>query len=39
MDTAGLHQQIQHLTESLEREAWLENDSATVDRLMAPDYA
>jgi hypothetical protein len=38
MDTAALHQQIQHLSQSLERAAWLQNDSAQVDRLMVPDY-
>jgi len=37
MDAATLQQQIEHLSKTWNT-AWLENDSATVDRLMAPEY-
>jgi len=37
MDTAVLHQQILQLSKAW-NSGWLENDSATVDRLMAPEY-
>ncbi len=37
MDIAMLHQQILQLGKAW-NSAWLENDSATVDRLMAPEY-
>ncbi|MGD0402954.1 MAG: nuclear transport factor 2 family protein [Candidatus Acidiferrales bacterium] len=37
MDTAALRQELDHLRKSWNT-AWLENDSATVDRLMAPEY-
>ena len=37
MDAATLQQQIEHLSKTWNT-AWLEKDSATVDRLMAPEY-
>jgi hypothetical protein len=37
MDSAAVHQQILQLSKAW-NSAWLENDSATVDRLMAPEY-
>jgi ketosteroid isomerase-like protein len=37
MDAATLQQQIEHLSKTWNT-AWLENDSATVDRLMAREY-
>jgi hypothetical protein len=37
MDTAALRQELDHLRKTWNT-AWLENDSATVDKLMAPEY-
>ncbi len=37
VDSAALHQEIQQLSRAWNA-AWLENDSSTVDRLMASDY-
>ena len=37
MDTSALRQELDHLRKTWNA-AWLENDSATVDRLMAPEY-
>ena len=37
METTAVHQEIEHLSKTWNT-AWLENDSATVDRLMAPEY-
>src|ERR1700722_2644882 len=37
METSVVQQQIDHLAKTWNT-AWLENDSATVDRLMAPEY-
>jgi len=37
METTAVHQQIEQLSKTWNT-AWLENDSATVDRLMAPEY-
>ena len=37
METTTVQQQIEHLSKTWNT-AWLENDSATVDRLMAPEY-
>jgi len=37
MEATAVQQQIEHLSK-IWNTAWLENDSATVDRLMAPEY-
>ena len=37
METTTVQQEIEHLSKTWNT-AWLENDSATVDRLMAPEY-
>jgi ketosteroid isomerase-like protein len=37
MDTTAVQQEIEHLSKAW-NSAWLENDGATVDRLMAPEY-
>ncbi len=37
MDNAALRQEVDQLRKAWNA-AWLENDSATVDRLMAPEY-
>jgi ketosteroid isomerase-like protein len=37
METTALQQEIEQLSKTWNT-AWLENDSATVDRLMAPEY-
>ena len=37
LDTAALHQEVDQLRKTWNT-AWLENDSATVDKLMAPEY-
>jgi uncharacterized protein (TIGR02246 family) len=38
MDSAAMEKEIEQLSKAWNA-AWLENDAATVDRLMAPDYA